>query len=308
MTGDTARVVRCATFNVLHGRRLRQDGRPLSAHAEAAGAPLAEAVASLDADVLALQEVDRLQERSGRIDQAAAAAAAMAARDWRYASALHGRSIAGGGWVLDPAEPGLRMYGPEHQRESAGQRVPSQGVALLSRLPVREWRARRLRPAPVAVPLRVAGQPGLTLVRDQPRVALAAALEGPRGPFTAVAVHLSFVPGWNITQLLTVRRWMADLPRPHVLLGDFNLIGAIPGAVLNAAELLERCRTGSRLDAPASRGWRDLVRTSTYPSHDPLVQFDHVLARGAGVDPVGGARTPRAEISDHRPLVVELTL
>lgn len=308
MTADTARSVRCATFNVLHGRRLRQAGRPLSAHAGAAGDPLAEAVASLDADVLAMQEVDRLQERSGHVDQAAAAAAAMAARDWRYASALHGRSIAGGSWVLDPAEPGLRVYGPGHEHENAGHRIPSHGIALLSRLPAREWRAHRLRPAPVAFPLRVAGQPGLTLVRDQPRAALAAVVEGPRGPFTAVAVHLSFVPGWNIRQLLTVRRWIADLPRPHVLLGDFNLIGAIPGAVLNAAELRERWRTTSAVDAPTPRGWRDLARASTYPSHGPLVQFDHILARGAGVDTVGGARTPRTAISDHRPLLVELTL
>ncbi|MGW7404017.1 hypothetical protein ACWGI9_09795 [Streptomyces sp. NPDC054833] len=54
MTTATARVVRCATFHVLHGRRLQQDGHAQCAHIDAAGDPLSEAVTSLDADVLAL--------------------------------------------------------------------------------------------------------------------------------------------------------------------------------------------------------------------------------------------------------------
>ncbi|MGH1553386.1 endonuclease/exonuclease/phosphatase family protein [Streptomyces sp. L7] len=69
------------------------------------------------------------------------------------------------------------------------------------------------------MPLKVAGRTAPVLARDQPRAALAAVLEGPRGPFTAVALHLSFVPGWNIRQLLAVRRWIADLPRPPAAAG-----------------------------------------------------------------------------------------
>ncbi|MEU8979886.1 endonuclease/exonuclease/phosphatase family protein [Streptomyces sp. NPDC058246] len=289
--------MRLATFNVLHGRRI-QDGRPVAVPATvAAEAPLAEAVASLNADVLALQELDRLQERSGRVDQAAVAAAAAGMRDWRYAAAVHGRSTPDRGWVLDPSERGLRVHGPR-DAPSQGE-VPSHGVALMSRLPVRVWRARRLAPAPLGLPLRVAGRPGLTRVRDQPRAALAAVLEGRHGTLTVVALHLSFVPGWNIRQLLVVRDWIADLPHPHVLLGDFNLIGAIPRAVLNATGLMSPVRPG---------GWRDLARRPTYPAHRPVVQFDHALAQGVGVEAVGTARTPRTAISDHRPLVVEVSL
>lgn len=281
--------VRCATFNVLHGRRIQPDGRPAAAEPGDASAPLAEAVASLDADVMALQEVDRLQERSGCADQAAVAADAMGARDWRYATALHCRSVPGRGWVLDPTEPGMRVHGPEAQQPE----VPSHGIALLSRLPVLEWRALRLPPAPLGMPLRVAGRTAPVLARDQPRAALAAVLEGPQGPFTAVAVHLSFVPGWNIGQLLTVRRWIADLPQPQLLMGDFNLIGALPRLAL---------------DVTRRHGWRGSARQATYPSHRPLVQFDHILATGLGENAVGTVRAPRTEISDHRPLVVELTL
>lgn len=281
-------LVRCATFNVLHGQRIGPDGRPETAAPGDPSAPLAEAVADLDADVVALQEIDCLQERSGGVDQAAVTAAAMGARDWRYATALHCRSVPGRGWVPDPTEPGMRVYGPERRPE-----VPSHGLALLSRLPVHEWRALRLPPAPFGMPLRVAGRAAPVLARDQPRAALAAVLEGPHGPFTVVAVHLSFVPGWNIGQLRTVRRWIADLPQPRVLMGDFNLIGALPRATLNAT---------------SRRGWRGSARQATFPSHRPLVQLDHILLNGLGADAVGAVDVPRTAISDHRPLVVELAL
>jgi endonuclease/exonuclease/phosphatase family metal-dependent hydrolase len=121
--------MRFATFNVLHGRPIK-NGRLLPVPAGGAAAePLAEAVASLDADVLAVQEVDRLQERSGRVDQALVAARALHAKDWRYAAARHGRSVPGTGWVPDPAAPRLRVYGPEDA--AAVGDLPSHGIALL---------------------------------------------------------------------------------------------------------------------------------------------------------------------------------
>ncbi|MFD9463268.1 endonuclease/exonuclease/phosphatase family protein [Streptomyces sp. NPDC060027] len=304
--------VRFATFNVLHGLPMVA-GRPVPVPAASGPeTPLVRAVASLDADVLALQELDRLQERSGGVDQASVAAVGSGAHDWRYASAFHGGQAAGGDWVPDPSEPRLRVYGPGGTDAAHGG--PSHGIALLSRLPVRHWRARRLVPAPLPMPLRTPGRRGLTMAGDQPRAVLAAVLEGRRGPFTVVALHLSFVPGWNIRQLLTVRAWIADLPRPQVLLGDFNLTGAIPRAVLNSAGPTGRTeprwnRWNRREEPlPVPRGWRDLARTPTYPAHRPLVQFDHVLATGIEAGAAGGAHAPRTAISDHRPLVVELSL
>lgn len=218
--------LRIATFNLLHGRPLAADGSPLPFPAEAAD-PLHEAIAALDADVLALQEVDRHQERSGGTDQTAVAAKAMGAADWRFAAALHGRPAPVAGWLRDPSVPGLRVYGPDEVGSATD--LPSYGTALLTRLPVRHWRARRFAPAPFGLPLRVAGRRGLTPVPDEPRAALAAVLEGTDGPFTVVATHLSFVPGWNMAQLAGIRRWIADLPQPYLVLGDFNLVGAVPG-------------------------------------------------------------------------------
>ncbi|MER5351205.1 endonuclease/exonuclease/phosphatase family protein [Kitasatospora sp. NPDC002551] len=320
--------LRIATFNLLHGQPLAPDGAPSPFPADPGG-PLAKAVAALDADVLALQEVDRRQARSGGTDQAAVAAAAMGASDWRFAAALHGRPAPVAGWLPEASAPaGIRVYGPAEVGDGA---PPAYGTALLTRLPVRHWRARRFAPAPFGLPLRVAGRRGLTPVPDEPRAALAAVLEGGRGPFTVVAAHLSFVPGWNMAQLAAIRRWIADLPQPYLVLGDFNLVGAVPRTVLGGASALERSAPRARVRElraarrarpalveprrrrvrePRARlqGWSDLARTPTYPSHRPAVQFDHVLAVGVPRSAVGAASAPRAEVSDHRPLMVRVEL
>lgn len=303
--------LRIATFNLLHGQPLAADGTPLPYPAEP-GEPLAEAITGLAPDVLALQEVDRHQERSGFADQTAVAAKAMDAADWRFAAALHGRPAPSTGWLLDPSAPaGLQVYGPDEVGSSP--ELPSYGTALLTRLPVSHWRARRFTPAPFGLPLRVAGRRGLTPVPDEPRAALAAVLHGERGEFTVVATHLSFVPGWNMAQLAAIRRWIADLPRPHLVLGDFNLVGAVPRTVLGGATALGRRpqqprRRRSRAPRPRLQGWYDLAKTPTYPSHRPAVQFDHVLATGIPRTAIGTTLAPRTGISDHRPLLVEVDL
>jgi endonuclease/exonuclease/phosphatase family metal-dependent hydrolase len=74
--------VRLATFNVLHGRA-PADGRVDLDR-------FASAVATLDADVLALQEVDRSQSRSGSADLTALAAEAGSCGYARFVPALHG--------------------------------------------------------------------------------------------------------------------------------------------------------------------------------------------------------------------------
>jgi endonuclease/exonuclease/phosphatase family metal-dependent hydrolase len=333
--------LRIATFNLLHGQPLGPDGTPLPLPRDPA-APLAEAIAALDADVLAMQEVDRYQERSGLVDQAAVAAKALGADDWRFAAALHGRPAPSAGWIHNPDVPEMRVYGPDEA--GVDTELPCYGTALITRLPVQHWRSRRFAPAPFGLPLRVAGRRGLIPVPDEPRAALAAVLEGSNGPFTVVATHLSFVPGWNMGQLAGIRRWIADLPAPYLLLGDFNLIGPVPRTVLGGAALVDgigperwrslphgrearaerravrrRNRRGVHLrprPRPAAalpqrallQGWRDLARTPTYPAHRPSVQFDHVLAVGVPRRAVLSSGTPELGVSDHRPLVVEVDL
>ena len=52
----------------------------------------------------------------------------------------------------------------------------------------------------------------MILLRDEPRVLLAAILDTPYGDVTVAATHLSFVPGWNVRQLRSSVRALRTLP------------------------------------------------------------------------------------------------
>ncbi|HEU4422593.1 MAG TPA: endonuclease/exonuclease/phosphatase family protein [Pilimelia sp.] len=258
--------MRLATFNVMHGRSLH-DGRVDAAR-------FTEAIAGLDADVLALQEVDRGQSRSGHLDLTALAAQALGAPAYRFAAALVGT----------PGERFRALVGDDD-----GGREPAFGVGLVTRWPVRSWHVTRLTGAPVRSPI-LAGGPGgrLMLLRDEPRVVLAAVIEGPAGPFTAATTHLSFVPGWNVGQLRRTVRALRLLPGPRVLLGDLNMPGRLAALV---------------------SGWLPLARCATYPAPWPQLQLDHLLLDrrgGAAWPPVVAASAPPLPLSDHRPLVVQV--
>jgi endonuclease/exonuclease/phosphatase family metal-dependent hydrolase len=165
------------------------------------------------------------------------------------------------------------------------------GVGLVSRLPVLEWRTTRFAPAPWSLPLMIPAEPRPQFIRvpDEPRAAIAAVVEGTHGPFTVATVHLSFVPGYNIRQLRALKRWLVDLPRPLVLLGDFNLPGRLPSRVT---------------------GWTPLLRERTYPVMRPRVQLDHVLADGLSPAQLAGAvsEVHLLPVSDHAAVTVDLDL
>jgi endonuclease/exonuclease/phosphatase family metal-dependent hydrolase len=268
--------MRVATYNLLHGTALPEGTVDVDR--------LATAVRDLDADVLGIQEVDRGQARSGGTDQAAVVAAAAGARWWRFVPTVLGT----------PGQRGWRAADDDADDDAdgaagdAGGAGPAYGVALVSRLPVREWRVRRFAAAPGRLPLLVpgpGGRPRFVVIPDEPRAAVAAVLEAAGGPLTVVATHLSFVPGFNVWQLREIVRWTAGLPRPCLLVGDLNLPGALPAHV--------------------SR-WRPLLRAATYPSWSPRVQFDHVLADGLDPTTVVAAGARRLEVSDHCAAVVDL--
>ncbi|MFI6071640.1 endonuclease/exonuclease/phosphatase family protein [Actinoplanes sp. NPDC051343] len=256
--------MRLATFNLLHGRSL-SDG---TVHADR----VAAAVAALDADVLGLQEVDKAQPRSGLLDLTAIAADAMNAPVHRFAAAVVGT-------------PGETW---QPWRSDDDNLHPLYGIALVSRFPVLRWQITRLPGAPVRSPVLLPGGGGIALLKDEPRVLLAAVIDAPGGPVTVATTHLSFVPGWNLRQLRHAVRALRALPPPRVLLGDLNL----PAAVVRAFT-----------------GWRPLGRAATYPSPSPRAQLDHVLLDPRGAHPVGPVVqvcAPRVDVSDHRPLVVQL--
>ena len=262
--------MRLATFNVLHGRSI-DDGIVDRTR-------FAAAVATIDADVLALQEVDRLQPRSGSIDLTAVAAEASGAVAHRFVAAVVGT-------------PGETYRSLSFDDDGADE--PNYGIGLVSRYPVRSWRTLRLSASPVPGPIYALGPGGRgrpMLLRDEPRALVVAVLDTPWGDVTVGATHLSFVPGWNLWQLRQVVRLLRTFPAPRVLLGDLN-VPAGPAALTS--------------------GWRPLGRLPTFPSSGPRVQLDHVLAdpRGWGRWPsTVEATTPSVAVSDHRPLVVDIPL
>ena len=251
--------MRLATFNILHGRSQSDDRVDLDR--------FASAVASLDADVLALQEVDRYQSRSSDADLTALAAEAMGAPEHRFVAALSG--VPGATWMAADGD---------EQPDSAAY-----GIALLSRHPVLAWHTVRLAPVPVRFPMRFKGSRRPELVRDEPRVAVAASVEGPRGVMTVANAHLTFVEWWNGRQLARVRDSLSGADRPFVLMGDLNM--------------------GPERAARISR-MRPLVTGLTFPAAAPREQLDHVLVDG-DLPPVAGS-VVRLPVSDHRALVVDV--
>jgi endonuclease/exonuclease/phosphatase family metal-dependent hydrolase len=251
--------MRVATFNILNGRV------PTDQHVDPAG--LAAAVKRLDADILALQEVDQNQHRSGFSDLTSVAAEAMDAPHHRFVAAIHGSP--GATWVAATGD---------EQPDSAAY-----GVALLSRYPVRGWQVIRLEPVPFRVPMRFKGRLRPYLVTDEPRVAVLATIETPVGECTVVGTHLSFIPWWNVRQLRKVVRAAADCSEPVVLMGDLNM-----GP--------ER--------AAHTTGMRAAASHPTYPADGAREQIDHILVRGPVR--VGASGALALPISDHRALWVDL--
>lgn len=251
--------MRVATFNILHGRTVG-NGVDLQR--------LCDAVRLLDPDVLALQEVDCDQPRSGRADLTAAAAEAMGAVEHRFVAAISGTP--GATWMAATGseQPGTAGY----------------GIALLSRFPASSWQVVRLPRIPMRFPMYLPGPDKVMVVDEEPRTAVIARLQTPLGPMTVANTHLSFVPGWNRRQLRRLVHALRGLPGPRVLTGDLNLT---PAAV----------RRWSRM--------RALAAATTFPAQAPDRQLDHILTDDRDLR-AGATAAKLMPISDHRPLAVDL--
>ena len=254
--------VRIATFNILHGRTVGDGVVDLGR--------LRSFVRDLNPDVLALQEVDVNQNRSGRADLTAVAAEAMGAVTHRFVAAISGTP--GATWIAATGaeQPGSAAY----------------GIALLSRFPAKSWHVVRLPAIPTRLPMYLPGPRRVTVVDDEPRAAVIAQLHTPVGLLSVANTHLSFVPGWNRHQLRRLCKDLCGLPGPHLLLGDLNLARG-----------------------PATRwsAMRALASAATFPAAAPRRQLDHILTDHPGLRGVRCA-TPPAPLSDHRPLVIDVEL
>src|SRR5579884_668004 len=224
--------MRLATFNILHGRSLDDGEVDLDR--------LADCVTRLNADVLALQEVDCEQPRSAMADLTAVAVEAMGAVSHRFVAAISGTP--GATWMAATGDeqPGTAAY----------------GIALLSRFPATTWQVLRLPRIPAKFPMYLPGPGRVQIVDEEPRAAVIARFDTDVGPLTVANTHLSFVPGWNRVQLRRLARDLRGFPGPRVLMGDLNMTPPSP-------------QRWSRL--------RPLATAPTFPADAPERQLDHIM-------------------------------
>ena len=256
--------MRVASWNLLHGVDVRTGRVDLGA--------VVDGIAALDADVVAVQEVDRELSRSGGVDQLAVLADKLG---WHgvFAPALLGEPVRS--WDALP----------DRSPDPGG---PAYGIGLLSRHPLHDVRRlalpggadRRRRTGSIEVLER--RPPGWD---REPRIVLRARLAHPDGELVVAATHLSYVAWRAVRQLRRALVWTAS-DGPALLMGDLNL----PRRALHAA------LTGS--------GWvAGDPGAPTFPAWRPRMQLDHVLARRVQL---AGTRVAQRGTSDHLAVTAEV--
>ncbi len=243
-------------------------------------ARMVRSLTALQPSVLAMQEVDRFQSRSGSVDQAAAVATAISGAQWRFVPAIMG--VPGQAWRPATSEdPASGHDLPLVHTSSAAF-----GTALITTLDVQQWHVIRVDPFPHQAPVYFPGG-GWKLIDDEPRVCIAAVVDCDGITMTVAATHTSFVPGWNVRQLHKIGRALRHLPAPRFLLGDLNLPSPVPATILRWSQL-----AGGH---------------ATFPAPSPVMQLDHVLLDDPG-SRFGGVFRSRAhhlDFSDHRAVSVD---
>ena len=229
---------------------------------------LKELNGELESDLIAIQEVDVHQSRSGNGNQVREIAELIGAKYWAFAPSMYGT-------------PGESWRGvTEEIIFEERSKLPTDamyGIGMVSKVPVKRWHRINLGKAPVGLPLVFAGEkrPQLVYVSDEPRSALVAELEN---GISVTTTHLSFVPMKNVLQLKKIAKWVEQLPGIHIMTGDFNLPWGL---------------------APKLSGWRDLVVGPTYPSWKPALEFDYIMSKELGPDDVDAKIHSHYGISDH---------
>ena len=252
--------------------------------ARAVLAALADQIAELAPDVVALQEVDKGQARSGRLDQAAVLAELLGWEHHRFAATCAGPVV---GLRRRPRRSGLETSADDALglgRALLGRPPVGFGNALLTRHPVVAWRVQRLGRGPATLTRRtdrpVWDPRGYELETSTMRNLLTAtmtpgdALTGV-GTLSVGSTHLATRTDTATRQLAAAWGALATLPGPHLLAGDYNL------------------RTEQV--APLGIG-RPVGDGPTFPAWSPDHRIDHVLTdpwptgvNGAPAFPVVGA-------------------
>ena len=321
-------MIRVLSLNLQHGLPGAGAGDGSAATGSLAGADIsdpataravmraaAEQIAELAPDIVALQEVDLGQARSGRLAQAAFLAEELGMPTCRFAASYAGPVV---GLRRRPLRSALSS--PTHDvlgilRAAVGAGPIGYGNALISRFPVAGWHIKRLGRGASSVEKRGgrAWDPRSYHVSTaSQRIMVTATLELPEdagGPIRRLSVastHLATRESMAARQLAAAWGALAGLPGPHLLVGDYNL-SAEQVAALGLGRTL-----GEGLTFPAAGPKRriDHVLTDMWPTGPdglPLSDEAAVAAAGAEVSAAAGGPLLRAVdwgtasfiISDH---------
>jgi endonuclease/exonuclease/phosphatase family metal-dependent hydrolase len=266
--------MRLTSWNLLHGEAMPPDKK-------ADNAALLEAeISHLDSDVIGLQEVDYFLARSGNHNQVANVADMMSAPHWAFAPSLMG-------------SPDEDWRNPDRNDDKlitkeSDVSLPGYGIGIVSKIPVLSWHRLDLKGSPVGVMMAfpVDGKLKRFYVRDHPRSAVGAILDN---GWLVINTHLSFVPFFNLVQLIKIKRWSHTLgvtdKSKIVIMGDLNIpfVRIVKGFT-----------------------WKSLATQKTFPSWGPKVQIDYFLSQGVHPGDVVHTAYPHSGMSDHLPLQIEV--
>ena len=121
--------------------------------------------------------------------------------------------------------------------------------------------------------------------RGERRGAILARVTAGGRELSVATTHLAVETEEARRQLVLLVEALVRMPLPRVLLGDLNLGPDVVAEVVEPAGL-------TLAGGPP-----------TYPANGPRIRIDHVAVAGLEI---GTVSTPTSEVSDHRPLVVEL--
>ncbi|MGP1484160.1 endonuclease/exonuclease/phosphatase family protein [Actinomyces naeslundii] len=271
-------MIRVLSLNLQHGLPGAGAGDGSAATGSLAGADIsdpataravmratAEQIAELAPDVVALQEVDLGQARSGRLHQAAFLAEELGMLTCRFAASYAGPAVGLRRRPLRSAlgSPTDDVFGL--LRAAVGAGPIGYGNALISRFPVAGWHVKRLGRGPSSIVKRGerAWDPrSYKVFTASSRVMVAATLDlpedvgGPARRLSVASTHLATRGSMAARQLAAAWAALAGLPGPHLLVGDYNL----------GAEQVEALGLG-----------RTVGEGHTFPAADPTRRIDHVL-------------------------------
>ena len=269
--------MKITSWNIQHGE-VYASGIEIDRMAE-----IVRTVKAFNCDVLVLQEVDHLNDRSNLEEQTKDFAEIMGAKYWAFAPSVWRKNEE---W-LDWPQSGSSDF-PPLITEAITTKQPGYGISIISRSPVIKWERKELSKALFGwwLPFTSDGVTKKYWVKDHARNALAAYLEDGA---VIINTHLSWEPVFRNLQLSQLKRWANQIAKDKslrvLIVGDLNI-------------------PNDWQESVNSPRWRSLVNQLTFPVWKPNQQIDHFLAkRGtkAKLEP-----TVASKISDHLPISITL--